>query len=324
MASTQIADIIDPEILTRQVAARFPDRIRLAEAGAVTMNSQIAGIQRGGTMVKIPRWNRIGDFERKAEGAAFAVQKIDAVEELGVVVRRGAAYGVEDTASLVSLADPTAEIARQVAEKAAREVHDALIRVLVGAIPAANTVAAAVPGGAKVTITADLVRQALLALGDRFEELAAVVMHSHVFFDAHKAGLISYGEDEQPGDLNLRRGQRPMLFGRPVFVSDKVSLDTNGDNHVYDTYFLGHGALLLAYQRELLVEVDRDILVKEDVISADVHYVPHLPGIGWNVATTNPTNAQLADPLNWALKVQEAKSVNAVRLSTNSEFAIGE
>lgn len=325
MPSTQISDIIDPEILTQQVSARFPDKIRLAEAGAVQLSSDIAGIQRGGTMVKIPRWNRIGDFERKIEGSGFSVQKIDAVEELGVVVRRGAAYGVEDSASLVSLADPMAEIAAQIAEKAAREVHDTLINVLVGATPVGNTSDQAAATGTKVNITGDIVRDALIRLGDQFEDLAAVVMHSHVFFDAHKAGLITYADQgEDATSLNLRMGQQPYLFGRPVFVSDKVLLDTAGDNHVYDTYFLGRGALMVAYQRDLLVEVDRDILVKEDVISADVHYVPHLLGVGWNVATTNPANTDLATDTNWALKVQEARSVKAVRLTTNSDFAVGE
>ncbi len=323
MPSTHISDIIDPEILTQQVSAQFPDKIRLAEAGAVELNGQIAGIQRGGTMVKIPRWNRIGDFERKTEGTAFTVQKIDAVEELGVVVRRGAAYGVEDTASLVSLADPMAEVSSQLSEKAAREVHDALISVLVGAVPAANTAVHAAASGTKVTITADLVRDALLRLGDQFEDLSAVVMHSHVFFDAHKAGLITYSGQESGTAPALRMGQQPFLFGRPVFVSDKVFLDTTQTFHRYDTYFLGRGSLLLAYQRDLLIEVDRNILVKEDVISADVHYVPHLLGVGWNVATTNPANTDLSTAANWGLKVSEARLVKAVRLTTNSEFAIG-
>jgi len=61
-------------------------------------------------------------------------------------------------------------------------------------------------------------------------------------------------------------------------VSDLVTSGTQSGSSLYDTYIVGKGALALFYQRQVEVEFDRDILLKADIISADVHFAPHLYG----------------------------------------------
>ncbi len=318
MPSTKLSDIIDPQVLADQVGALFPDRLQLEASGAVLVETN-ADISAGGTRVTIPRWKRGGDMVPLSDSAPLTVEKVDTVTEQGVVVRRGKAFGVHDFARLVSLDDPQTEIARQVASIFARHLDATLIRVLEGAIPSANTRNVSVTTGSAVKVGKNPVLDAMFTLGDNEEELSAVVMHSKVFKDAYDQGLIIYldlpADAANPG---IRMGLKPTLFGRPVFVSDRVPVDTAVTDYFrYTTYFLGQRALYLGYQRELTVETDRDVLTKEDIISFDAHFVPHLFGVGWDSVANNPSNSDLATPANWALKVEDTKSVRAVALITN-------
>ncbi len=318
MASTRLSDIVDPQILADQVSALFPDRLQLENCGAVLVETN-GDIGAGGTRITIPRWKRGGDMVPLSDSSGLSIEKVDTVSEQGVVVRRGKAFGVHDFARLVSLDDPQTEIARQVAAIFARHLDSTLVSVLEGAIPSANTKSVAVTSGSPIRIGKNAVLDAMFTLGDNESELSAVVIHSKVFKDAYDQGLVLYtdvpADSVSPG---YRMGVRPTLFGRPVYVSDRVPVDTTTTDYFkYTTYFLGQRALYLGYQRELTLETDRDVLTKEDIISFDAHFVPHLFGVGWDSSTNNPANSDLATGGNWVLKVEDTKSVKAVALVTN-------
>ncbi|MCW5829043.1 MAG: hypothetical protein KIT79_06980 [Deltaproteobacteria bacterium] len=318
MASTKLSDIVDPQVLADQVSALFPGRIQLEACGAVLAETN-GDIASGGTRITIPRWKRGGDMEPLSDSAPLGIEKVDSVTEQGVVVRRGKAFGVHDFARLVSLDDPQTEIARQIAAIFARHLDSTLIHVLEGAIPPANRRNVAVTSGSAMRIGKSSVLDAMFALGDNESDLTAAVMHSKVFKDAYDQGLIVYSD--VPADAvnpGVRSGLKATIFGRPVYVSDRVPVDTTvPDYFAYTTFFLGSRALYLGYQRELTIETDRDVLTKEDIISFDAHFVPHLFGVGWTDAANNPGNDALADPDNWDLKAEDARSVRAVAMVTN-------
>lgn len=309
MAATTIANIINPEVLSEQISALFPEKMVLANTGAVLVDpAGLSGIQSGGDRVKIPRWKRVADFGNPTEGSAFTRNNITTDAEYAFVVRKGASYGVVDTAALVSQADPADEIRMQLAEKTARAIDASLVKTLSGAIPSANTHDPGVQtSGTGLTIQYNHVIDAAVKLGDNMDELQVIIMHSKPYSDALKANLITFVNGE------------PFMLGKRVFVSDgcPVSADTT---KVYTNFLLGPQALYLAYQRNLLVEFDRDIEALIDIIAASVHYVPHLLGMsftGTPAAATGPTDTELSTTGNWTLKAQEAKSVRAVILKTN-------
>ena len=62
---------------------------------------------------------------------------------------------------------------------------------------------------------------------------------------------------------------------------------------------LKSGTILEGVQQDLRVEVDRNILFKQDVISVDYHTAYHVMGTKWGNAADNLTNAQLATAGNW-------------------------
>lgn len=320
MATALIADIIDPEILGSQVNALFPTMMVINGTDAVMKDVDL-GQHEGGTRVKIPRWKRIDDFEEMSESAAFNRSKITSASEYGYVVRRGKSYVVKDTASLVSKADPAAAIKLQLSEKAARQADKSLVSVLKGAIPAGNTLNVAVATGTAVPITDTQIIDASLKLGDNFDKLTLIVMHSLMFGKLLKDHIATYDESDVVIGDEVRRMRIPLVLGKRVLISDDCPVDTTTANYFkYTTFILGPEALYFAPQRDFQVEFDRDIEAKEDIIVPDMHYIPHLVGVSYTGDPANdvgPTEAELATAGNWTLAVEDTKVVRAVKLVTN-------
>jgi len=76
----------------------------------------------------------------------------------------------------------------------------------------------------------------------------------------------------------MKTAMIPTLSGLPIQLSDRVTTSVVSGVTFYNTYIVGPGALGLIYQREVLVEFDRDTLLRADVITASVDFVSHLYG----------------------------------------------
>src|SRR5262249_45004805 len=148
-------------------------------------------------------------------------------------------------------------------------------------------------------LTQNAVIKAMVAtLGDNFQDLlngGKLIMHSKVYGDLVSLGAIQ-NQYQFNGDV-MKTGMIGTLMGLPILLSDTVTTATVSSVVKYQSYIVGPGALALFYQREVEVEFDRDTLSKEDVISADVHFAPHL--FGW-------------DDQGNALAYEQAKSIHAI------------
>jgi hypothetical protein len=297
MAVTAISDIINPEVLADQVSAKYPDMLVLGNSNLVEVDSTFP-LGSPGTAFKLPFWKRIGAFGSMTEGVALTPGKVTAAAEYAIVQRGGGAYEVYDTAQLVSKADPVAEVANQISRRAAEYLDAALV---VEAKKSPNTYDQSV-------ISSGLLDQNTFAsamtvtLGDNFAKLqqgGAAIMHSKTFGDLMKTGAIQ--NQYQSGMDVIRTGMVPTLMGLPIVVSDLVSTSTVSGTTFYDTYLIGPGSLALFYQRQVMVEFDRDILLQADIIAATVHFSPHL--FGW-------------DDQGNALAAEQAKSIHVVTIKS--------
>ena len=126
MASTAISDIIDPQVLSDQISAKFPDKLVLGTPGLVDVDSEFP-LGAPGTKFTIPFWKRISAFGDMTEGTALTPSKIQALSESATVLRGGGAFEVYDTAQLVSKSDPVGEIAGQIARRAAEYIDAKLV-----------------------------------------------------------------------------------------------------------------------------------------------------------------------------------------------------
>lgn len=175
-----------------------------------------------------------------------------------------------------------------------------------------------VTSGTPVTITAIQALTGLGLLGQYFQDIDGWVMHSKVYLDAEAEKLITYKYTEAPDTLDGSLWKTPRFLGKPVVISDDVPVDTTTAGfYKYTTYGLAKGTLYFGTQKAMNPETDRDILAKEDVLSCDMHFVPHMKLIKWNVTTENPANTDLATAGNWASIATNHKFIKAIALITN-------
>lgn len=274
MAFTTISNIIDPEVLADQIAAKYPDKLVLGQSSLVAVNSTFP-LGSPGTKFKIPFWKRMGTFGALTEGTAMTPTNITTGAEYATVLRAGAAYEVYDTAALVSMADPTAEISDQVSRRAAEYIDGKLV-VEAEKSPNLHDISGTGAGTYKEDTTITAMTK---YLGDNYQDLlngGVIFMHSKVYNDLIITGAIS--NQYQSGNDVLRTGVLPTISGMPIVLSDRVTKTTVSSVDYYNSYIIGPEALGLFYQRQVQVEFDRDILLSADVIAATVHFAPHLFG----------------------------------------------
>ena len=298
-AVTRIQDIVDPEVLGDQVSAKFPDKMVLGNTNLVQIDTTVP-LGSPGTEFKLPAFKRIADFVDMAEGTPLTTSGVDTFSEYATVLRGGGAYAVYDTASLVSKADPGEEIVAQLSQKAARYIDAKLVLELNKTPNTFDQTGLETSG----LMTQNAVIKALVAtLGDNFQDIMAggkLIMHSKCYGDLVALGAIQ-NQYQFNGDV-MKTGMIGTLMGLPILISDTVSASAYSTVMKYQTYIVGPGALALFYQRQVEVEFDRDILSKEDVVSADVHFAPHL--FGW-------------DDKEGKLAYEQAKSIHAVSIKSN-------
>lgn len=300
MAFTTISNIINPEVLADQISAKFPDMLVLGNTNLVEVDSTFP-LGSPGTKFKLPFWKRIAAFADLTEGTAMTAGNITSAAEFCTVVRGGVAVEVLDTAELVSKADPVGEVADQLARRAA-EYIDAK---LVGQLNLTPNVFDQSVGATKTNANGTMDQNAIIlaitsTLGDNYAKLmkgGAIIMHSKVMGDLLQTAAIQNWYQSQIEVI--KTGMIPTLLGLPIYVADTVTTSVQSTKNLYSTYIVGPGALALFYQRQVMVEFDRDILLLADIISSNVHFAAHI--YGWDDNTV-------------AVVAEQSKSIHVVRV----------
>lgn len=174
------------------------------------------------------------------------------------------------------------------------------------------------------------VAEARAILGDQGDKLAAVAMHSKIYYDLVERKAVDYvlASDVSGGNATASGGSIAPSYGNPtvptymglrVIVSDDVPTAGSGASTEYGTFFFTSGAVASGEQLAMQTETDRDILAKSDAMSIDLHYCYHPVGAKWGVTTVNPTRAQLETVSNWS-KVYELKNIGIVRATNVSNM----
>lgn len=271
MSVTAIADIIVPEVLADQIAAKFPDMLVIGQSSLVDTDGDFP-LGSPGTKFKIPFWKRAGAFGALTEGVAMTPGKIQTGSEFAVVQRGGAAYEVYDTASLVSKADPVAELSSQISRRAAEYIDASLVTEC-------DKTPNVYGAGTAVIDETTIITALTTTLGDNYMKMlagGAIFMHSKVYGDLLTTGAIQ--NQYQAGQSTILTGVLPTISGIPIFVTDRVTTGSVSSLTAYNTYVVGPKALALYFQRQVQVEFDRDILLSADIIAATVHFASHLYG----------------------------------------------
>jgi len=346
--ATLRSDVIIPEIFTPYVIEQTTLRDAFLASGVVQPMAELNATE-GGDFINVPFWkaNLSGDFEVLTDSASLTPGKIQAAKQTGVILHRGRAFEARDLAALAAGADPMAAIAAKVASYVAHQRQKDLLSCLAGVFGAidgnvgAPFVDLSIDGlsaDTPTTLSPRHVAQARSLLGDQGDKLAAVAMHSKVYYDLVERKAIDYvlNTEARGGGTVATTGIAPVFagsiasayggdnsvptyMGLRVLVSDDVQIAGSGATSEYAVYFFTQGAIASGEQMAMQTETDRDILAKSDAMSIDLHYCYHPVGAKWAVGTTNPTQAALATIGNWT-KVYETKNLGIVRATVTSNF----
>jgi len=309
MAPTLIANIIDPEVLGDQISAKFPDHLVLGNTNLVQVNGEFP-LGSPGTKFKIPFYKRIAAFGDLTENVALTTNNVTTGTETATVVRGGGAYEVLDTAELVSISDPMAEISDQIARRAAEYIDAKLVSQL-DLTP--NNFDQNGTEGVTASPTGTLNQNAIIKayttkLGDNYSSLMNggwIIMHSKQFADLLQTGAVQnqyqIGPMTTQGVITQGPSALPMIAGLRIHVSDRVTSNTISAVQQYKCYLVAPESLALFYQRQVMVEFDRDVLKFSDIVSASVHFAPHLYGY---------------DDTTASVVAQDNKSIAVVRINT--------
>ena len=115
MPETKLQDLLIPEVVSDYAAAEIVERSAFINSGIATGDYNNVDIKSGGTFIKVPFFNELtGDPEPLSESDDFAlsVDKMTADADIGVIIRRGKAWGFNDIAEIASGEDLSQEIGK--------------------------------------------------------------------------------------------------------------------------------------------------------------------------------------------------------------------
>jgi len=339
--ATLRSDVIIPEVFTPYVIEQTTLRDAFLASGVVQPMAELNATE-GGDFINVPflKANLSGDFEVLTDSSSLTPGKIQADKQIGVILHRGRAFEARDLAALAAGSDPMAAIGAKIADYVANQRQKDLLSCLQGVFGSlnSNTSSSAFfnlcidseSGDTPTTLSPRHVAEARAILGDQGDKLAAVAMHSKVYYDLVERRAVDFvlASDLSGGGATASGGTIAPAYGNPsvptymglrVIVSDDVPTTGSGSSTEYGTFFFTSGAVASGEQLAMQVEQDRDILAKSDAMSIDLHYTYHPVGAKWSVTTVNPTRAQLETVSNWS-KVYELKNIGIIRATNVSNM----
>jgi hypothetical protein len=266
MPVTTVNDLVIPEILADAIQAAWPNRIALEGTPAVVESPTLPGGARGGTKIKVPYFEIIGELDDVGEDEELPPVKLTMTSEEATVQRAGKRLPISVLAEISArYADPYAEVSRQFMDAVKRKFDAALITAANATGAGQTTV-----DRSSETITYDAIVDALSAFGDAQVDVAAVVMHSKVKTDLMKlkdlGGL--------PLFIDAQQGGLPRVLGLPIITSDRLPT-LSGTPTKYVTLFVLRGGLALWYNGEPTIERNRIPERDRDELVINTYFVAH-------------------------------------------------
>lgn len=319
MAITTIADMqIVPAKFTEYTIQRTTEKSTLVNGGITTGNAVVAqiinGTPKGGNEIQMPFFKPLtGDDKVFGEDAMTEGDKVETGIQKAAMLIRQNYWGDTDLSYVYGGADPMTAIGNLVGDWWVQKEQAVILSILKGILDPTNGALKNhvndISGktGEEAVISVGAALDTKQTLGDAAQSLGTVFMHSATYTKLQKNQDINT-EYDATLQVNIQT-----YLGYRVVVDDGLPV-TDG---VYDTYFLGAGALIREYGTPaglVTTEVDRDKLAAENYLINRRAYVMHPNGISWvaNGKFTDPkakyaANVDLAKPENWELVYDHKK-----------------
>lgn len=334
MATTQLSDLIVPDVFEDYTIQRSVETSLLYQSGIVAPDARLDALAKGaGKVFDMPFFNDLGDDESNVGTDNPAVTstpgKIGASQDQCVKHVRNKSWSSADLAASIIGKDPIKVIGDLVAGYWNRQNQRILIASLNGVVAdnvandsgdmvydISNDTADAITDAQR--ISGEAVVMSAQTMGDKSQDLVAIAMHSVVFASLQKQNLIQ----------TVRNSEGKILFHtyleKIVIVDDGCPAISGTNKITYTTYLFGPGAVGRGDGKaKVPVEIEREASQGNgegvETLHSRKHFILHPRGIKFtnsSVASTSPTNTELAAAANWD-RVYDRKKIKIAVLKTN-------
>lgn len=247
---TKLSNIINPQVMGAFLDKKIVDKIKFSPLAVIGHDLQ----GQAGNTLTIPTWNYVGDAEDLAEGIEGNVTNLTATTSQVTVKKAVKNIGITDEARLSGYGDPMGQIENQLATAIAQKIDNDVLEAL-------KSVSTLTHSG---EFGLDYVADALVKFGEDIDETTVILISAKNYGILRKSPEFVHVANGQV----VISGQVGTVYGCPVVVSNKIA-DT-------EAFLVRYGAIGIEVKREVNVEVDRDVLKKQTIVSADRHYVAYV------------------------------------------------
>lgn len=330
MSVTTIADLqIVPSKFTEYTLERTTEKSMLVKSGIVTSDPTVSkiidGTPEGGNIITMPYYNPLTGEDEVFGEEEIGVDKITTDNEVATLLVRQKAWGDTDLSKVFGGTDPIAAVGNLLADWWNEREQAVMLSTLKGILnPTSGALKAHVldvsaAAGSDCIIGVDNTLDAKQLMGDAYDKLGMVFMHSATYTQLQKQQNI---ETEYDATLQIKIDY---YLGYQVIVDDGMPYDSAGKT--YMTYFLGKGVFARndGMPTGLIgTEVDRIKLKSQNILINRRALVMHPLGLSWkaDAALTGgkkyASNADLEKAANWTRK-KDLKNIPIVALKHKIE-----
>ena len=316
--------VFDEEVFASMMDEQDFWRNEIAASGIVHQDSTIMSlIGSKGNVATIPMYKPLNVFESGMEalnndGETDNIPvEISGDKQTCMLIQRMKAFKAKDFTKELTGADPLglikAKIANyytQVWEVELMNIANAVLGIegLTDHVMDLSVTEGTISDANKINATS-MIDAEQAALGDMAGGLGLAIMHSRVFANYKKMGLVEY-DKYVVGKAIQQEITLPKINGKIPLVTDYYTVDTSVTGFpVFKTYLFGEGAFLSCdknnYEKQYTTNYDPETSAGVDKFYTKQGRVLHPNGISLavdNIAKESPTKAELGNKDNWALK----------------------
>lgn len=254
---TYLSNLFNPEVVGDMLNQKLTDAIKLAPLATIYNNLQ----GRPGNTITLPYYSYIGSAAEVAEGADISISQLTEQTKEVTIKKYGKGVQITDEAVLSGYGDPIGQATMQMALAIADAVDNSLLAAL-----DANTVKHAITA----KMTPDDIADALVLFGEDIDGEKVLLTDAAGYATLRKTD--DWIPNTEIGANMIIRGSVGMVHGCQVVVTNRIKSSGNKTNY----HIVKPGALAIYMKRDTMVEVDRDIINKSTVMTADKHFATYL------------------------------------------------
>ena len=263
MATTMLANLINPQVLADTVDSKLIDYIRFAPLA--DLDNTLEG-QPGDTLT-LPSFQYIGAASDVSEAVAMVPVSLNASSTSVTIKEAGKAVEISDSAILSGYGRPVAEIQKQLIISLADKI-DIDFLATCASITSTMTWSTAASTSA---ITPSTVGDSLELFGEDIDGVKALLCSPKLYAKIRKTS--DWLPASEISAEALIRGAVGEIHGCQVIVTNRLK---GASDLVENAYIVKPGALKQILKRNALIEQDRDILRRVNVYTITKHYVSYL------------------------------------------------